>query len=362
MVGLKYNKIPNKFFWNNKKIFLTGHTSFKGTWLKLWLETLGSKIIGYSSNYPSYPKSLYKILFKKKIIKESILNYENLKKKIIKSNPDIVFHFAAQSILSEAANKPLENYKTNIIGTASLLEACSYSKNVKLVVIITTDKCYEENSKKKFYDENSVLGGSEPYSASKACVELISKSYFQRYKKLNKKIITLRAGNVIGGGDWKKDRLIPDIFKSIFSNKKLIIRKPNAIRPWQHVLDCLNGYIIATEYSYKSKFTFNSWNFAPPLKNQIKVIEFIDKLRPYFKLINKSIIIKKTNFFYESERLNLVSSKAKKELGWETILSQKNVIQYIVNWYLHYQQYKNMKSFSTQQIIEFCKLAKRNKK
>ena len=212
MVGLK---IPNKKFWMNKKIFLTGHTSFKGSWLKLWLEMMGAKVTGYSLNYPSYPKCLYKIFYKEKLVKESILNYKKLKKKIMLTKPKIVFHFAAQSILSQANEKPLENYKTNIIGTAGVLEACAYSKNTKLVVIVTTDKCYEEDSKKKFYDEKSNLGGSEPYSVSKACAELISKSYLNKYKKLNKKIITLRAGNVIGGGDWKKNRLVPDIFKAI---------------------------------------------------------------------------------------------------------------------------------------------------
>lgn len=352
-------KIPNKIFWKNKKIFLTGHTSFKGTWLKLWLESLGSKITGYSLNYPSQPKSLYKLIYKEKIKKESILNFNNLKKKLINSKSNIVFHFAAQSILSDANNNPLKNYQTNIIGTASLLEACCEAKNVKLVVIITTDKVYEDDSRKKFYDENSTLGGSEPYSVSKACAELISKSYCYKFKKLNKRIITLRAGNVIGGGDWKKDRLIPDIFKSLISKKKIFIRNPNATRPWQHVLDCLNGYLIAAEYSYKSKFIYNKWNFAPPLKNQIKVIEFINKLTPHYKFIEKNLIIKKTKTFYETERLNLISNKARNELGWKSVLSQSELIHFIINWYINYQKKEDMRNFSIQQIKDFCKLAKR---
>ena len=354
-----------KNFWNKKKVFITGHTGFKGSWLCLFLHHLGAEVTGYSLA-PNTKPNLFGLTKIEKIIKKSVIgdvrDYEKLKKEIKKSKANFVFHLAAQPLVRLSYLHPKDTFDINFSGSLNILQCIKEIKKIHTGIIITTDKVYDIN-KNKIFKETDVLGGSDPYSASKVCVEFLYNSYQKSFfSKSDKMIATVRAGNVIGGGDWKKDRLIPDIFKSIFSNKKLIIRKPNAIRPWQHVLDCLNGYIIATEYSYKSKFTFNSWNFAPPLKNQIKVIEFIDKLRPYFKLTNKSITIKKNNFFYESERLNLVSSKAKKELGWETILSQKNVIQYIVNWYLHYQQYKNMKSFSTQQIIEFCKLAKRNKK
>jgi CDP-glucose 4,6-dehydratase len=353
-------KTANSKFWKNKKIFLTGHTSFKGTWLKLWLEGLGAKIIGFSDGYPSYPKSLYKICYKKKIKKENILNYNYLKKKIIQSKPDIVFHFAAQSILSEAKKKPIDNFKTNIIGTASVLEACAFSRSTKLVAIITTDKCYEENNKIKFYDENSILGGSEPYSSSKACAEIISKSYQNKYKNLNKKIITLRAGNVIGGGDWKKDRLVPDIIKSLKSNSNLVLRNPNSIRPWQHVLDCLNGYLIAAEYSYRSKKTFNTWNFSPPLKNQIKVINFVKQIISSSNYPMK-IITKSNKHFYESKRLNLSSKKAKSDIKWKTILNQQNVIKFIINWYKAYNNKENMINYSKNQILEFYKISKMKK-
>ncbi len=359
MVGLK---IPNKKFWMNKKIFLTGHTSFKGSWLKLWLEMMGAKVTGYSLNYPSYPKCLYKIFYKEKLVKESILNYKKLKKKIMLTKPKIVFHFAAQSILSQANEKPLENYKTNIIGTAGVLEACAYSKNTKLVVIVTTDKCYEEDSKKKFYDEKSNLGGSEPYSVSKACAELISKSYLNKYKKLNKKIITLRAGNVIGGGDWKKNRLVPDIFKAILSKSSLLIRNPNHIRPWQHVLDCINGYLIASEYSYNKNVTFNSWNFAPPLKNQVKVLKFVNILFDRFNINKQKIIVKNKKKFYESKKLNLIANKAKKDLKWNTVLSQNKVIDFIYEWYDNYKKKNNMKKFSMYQIKKFSETAIKSKK
>ena len=324
-------KVANQKFWKNKRVFLTGHSSFKGTWLKLWLEYMGAKVDGYSINYPSYPRALYKIIYKKKINREDILNFQHLKKRILKTKPDIVFHFAAQSILSEAKKNPIKNYQTNIIGTATILEACSLSINTKLVSIITTDKCYEENNALRYYSENSLLGGSEPYSASKASAEIISKSYQKKYEKLKKKIITLRAGNVVGGGDWKKDRLLTDVMTSIEKKTQIILRSPHSIRPWQHVLDCLNGYLLASEYAYKSKKTFNSWNFSPPLKDQISVIKFVKNIISNFNYPIKKIIIGKRKF-YESARLNLVSKKAKKEIKWKTILTQKNVILFLVEW------------------------------
>jgi CDP-glucose 4,6-dehydratase len=348
--------LPNKNFWKNKKIFLTGHTSFKGTWLKIWLEILGAKVIGYSIDYPSHPISLYRLIYKKKIKSENILNDKYLKKKIIDHKPDIIFHLAAQSILSEAKKNPLDNFKTNIIGTASVLEACVSSKNVKLVAIVTTDKCYEENRMLKYFTENSKLGGSEPYSSSKACAEIISKSYVNQFKNLNKKIITLRAGNVIGGGDWKKDRLVPDIIRAIKSNSKLILRNPKSTRPWQHVLDCINGYLIAAEYSYKMNKTFNTWNFSPPIKDQIQVIDFVNNMSKNFNFLN-NVIVKKSKL-YESKDLNLSANKANRELKWQTNLSQKNVILYISDWYKAYFNKKNMKTYSINQIKDFYKTAK----
>ncbi len=353
-------KLPDKKFWKNKKVFLTGHTSFKGSWLKLWLENLGAKVYGYSIDYPSEPISLYKLLFKKKIIREDILNTSNLKKKISKYKPDIVFHLAAQSILSEANKNPLDNFKTNIIGTASVLEACLLSKKTKLVAIVTTDKCYEENYKVKYYSENFTLGGSEPYSASKACAEIISKSYVNKFKTKNKKIITLRAGNVIGGGDWKKNRLITDIISAVKSNSKLFLRNPGSRRPWQHVLDCLNGYLIAAEYSIKSKKIFNTWNFSPPLRNQIKVINFVNKLISNFDYSAKKIKIRRMTL-YEAKKLNLSSKKANKEIKWNTVLSQQNLIKFIVEWYDKYYKKKDMKYYSEKQLSDFYKIAKGKK-
>lgn len=352
--------LPKNKFWNKKKIFLTGHTSFKGSWLKIWLEHLGSKVYGYSIDYPSKPTCLYKIFYKKKIKSQSILDLNNLKKRIEVEKPEIVFHLAAQSIVSNASKKPFDSYNTNIIGTASVLEACAQSKNTKLVVIVTTDKCYSENQNLKYYTEKSTLGGSEPYSASKAAAELIAKSYYFKYKNLKKKVITLRAGNVIGGGDWKNNRLVPDIVKSIFKNNSLILRNPRFIRPWIHVLDCLNGYLIASEYAYQKNYTFNSWNFAPPLENQVKVYDLAKKMLLKFGKKNKIRLLNKKTF-YETKRLNLSSFKAKKELKWRSILNQDNTLGYTCDWYSNYYKKSDMKLFSINQIKSFYKIPNRKK-
>ena len=175
------------------------------------------------------------------------------------------------------------------------------------------------------------------------------------YKKLDKKIITLRAGNVIGGGDWKKDRLVPDIFKAILSNSKLFIRNPDSVRPWQHVLDCLNGYLIATEHSYKAKFTYNTWNFAPPIKNQIKVLKFVKNILYKFNFDHKNIFLENNKNFHESKRLNLISNKAKRELNWNTILSEKNVINFIIYYFLGESFRKELKKIAEESREQFQK-------
>ena len=348
-------KLPNHKFWKNKKIFLTGHTSFKGTWLKIWLESLGAKVKGYSIDYPSKPICFFRLIHKKKIKSEDILNNKYLKKKLKQFKPNIVIHMAAQSILSEANINPLDNYRTNVIGTASLIQACCEVKSIKLVSVVTTDKCYQDTENIKYFTENSTLGGSEPYSSSKACAEIISKSYSQVFKKLNKKIITLRGGNVVGGGDWKKDRLVPDILRAVKIKKTLRLRNPDSTRPWQHVLDCLNGYLLASEYAFNMKKTYDTWNFSPPRKNQIKVIDFVNKTINFFNYPKSKIKYKKTNL-YETKNLNLSSKKANQEIKWSTILSQNQLIDLIVKWYYAYFEKQNMKTYSLKQIKFFYKL------
>lgn len=348
-------KLPRKLFWKNKRIFLTGHTGFKGSWLIIWLESLGSKVKGYSNSYITKPHSLYRLL-KKKNFKKDINNFNILKKNIFNFKPDIVIHCAAQSSVSQAFVDPVTTYNTNIIGTVNILEICKKIKKIKIVAIITTDKCYEENDYVSSYKENSTLGGSEPYSASKACSEIISKSYLNQYKLLGKKIITLRSGNVIGGGDWKRNRIIPDFIDAKYNNLNLIIRNKEFIRPWQYILDCLNGYLLAIEYTYKKKIFFNTWNFSPQLKYQKSVNWLVIQLSKKFNFNLKKIKFLKIKKYYKSPRLNLNSSKANLELGWYPMINGRLLVNWIHDWYKSFYLKNDVYQICYSQIKKFYKI------
>lgn len=353
------SNLPSKHFWKKKRVFITGHSSFKGTWMKLWLERLGSKIYGYSNSYPSKPKSMYKFLYSKDKINKSdnILNLKNLINKLKKFKPQIVFHLAAESIVSKSFEDPLGTFHTNIIGTANLIEACLQIESIKTIMIATTDKCYDENQNVKSFNESSILGGSEPYSISKACAELIVRSYVNKLKEKNKKIITFRAGNVVGGGDWKENRLIPDLYKSIFEEKKFMYRNLNSVRPWQHVLDCLNGYLLATEHAYSNKLgNYECWNFAPKLAYQKNVRWFVAKILKLHNVVLK--LQKDKSTFYENKRLNLNSNKANKYLGWEAILVGENLIKFIDEWYSNFYKGMDIRIISNEQIDNFYSINK----
>ena len=260
--------------YKNKKILVTGHTGFKGTWLCLWLEMLGAKVIGYSIDIPTKP-SLFEMVKPKCIdIRANISDFKKLNSVIKKYKPDIIFHLAAQPLVRLSYKKTLDTYQTNVIGTANILESIKLNKFVKAVVAITTDKVYLNNETGKPFRENDPLGGYDPYSASKAACEIVISSYRDSFfnirdygKKHNTLIASARAGNVIGGGDFAKDRLIPDFIKAILANKNLKIRNPKAIRPWQHVLEPLSGYLMLGAKLLKGKKEFaQAWNFGPEKK------------------------------------------------------------------------------------------------
>jgi CDP-glucose 4,6-dehydratase len=308
-----------KKFWSKKKVFITGHTGFKGSWLCIILNNLGSKIYGYALKPEK--NSLFN---KSKIIKNlvsnnysDINNIKKLKKILKQTKPEIIFHLAAQPLVLESYRKPLETFSTNIIGTLNLLESIRSIKSIKSVVIITTDKVYKIDKKNKEYKELDQLGGFDPYSASKVGAEIVVDSYIKSFFKnsfLQKKISTVRAGNVIGGGDFSKNRLVPDIIKAINNKKKLIIRNPNHVRPWQHVLDPLIGYLILAEKQYKNQINDfkHYWNFGPNKGNFKKVIDVVKYIKRKEGL---NYILKKTNL-KETGVLKLNSLKAKKKLKW----------------------------------------------
>ena len=347
----------NKFF-KNKKILITGHTGFKGSWLTFWLEKLGASISGISKDVPTNP-SLFKVLnLKNKIIDHrlDIRNLSKLKKIVKKFKPDYVFHLAAQSLVKKSYEDPINTFTTNAIGTCNILESIRFLKNKCSVVIITSDKSYKNIEITRGYRETDELGGHDPYSASKGCAEFIIQSYIKSFfsNKKNLKIGITRAGNVIGGGDWSDNRVIPDCFKSWSLNKAVTIRSPNSTRPWQHVLEVLSGYLkLAIDLNNKTHLNGEVFNFGPKNfqnKRVIDVIRQIKKLSPAIKWKFKNV---KT--FKESKLLKLNSSKARKKLNWSNKLSFNETIEMTTRWYEEFYKRKNMSKFTYQQIEEYEK-------
>ena len=326
----------NKKFWIGKKVFITGHTGFKGSWLIIILNKLRAKIYGYSLK--PQKKSLFnQSKISKNLSSNTYADIENinlLKNKLRIAKPEIVFHLAAQPLVIESYKNPLKTFKTNIMGTVNLLECLRDIKSVKSVVIITTDKVYKINKKNKTYTELDELGGLDPYSSSKVGAEIVVNSYIKSFfqkTNLKNKISTVRAGNVIGGGDYSDNRLIPDILKSINNKSKLVIRNPNSIRPWQHVIEPLVGYLILAEYQFKGKIFENNnvWNFGPNKKNFKKVIDVI-KIIKKLKFFNYSI--NENNIFEETAILKLNSDKAKNKLKWFSKINLEASLKEVFDW------------------------------
>lgn len=344
----------NKEFWKNKKVFVTGHTGFKGAWLCLCLNSLGAKVTGYSLEAPTQP-SLYELANVSELIHSvigDIRNFEYLKSTIIEANPDIVIHMAAQALVRESYQKPLETYAINVMGTANLLEAVKLCENVKAVVVVTTDKCYENKEWCWGYRENETLGGYDPYSSSKACAELVTSAY--RNSFMNDEgisVATARAGNVIGGGDWAKDRLIPDCLKAIQAGQDIVIRNPYSIRPWQYVLEPISGYLLLAEKLYKEgRIWAESWNFGPNDQDVKSVGEIVKKI---CMQLNSNYKIAKSDSLHEATYLKLDCSKAHNRLKWSPKLNIDETLMLIVDWFQAYQNGANMQTFSLKQIEKY---------
>lgn len=350
---MNYNKKFLEF--KNLKILVTGSTGFKGSWLSFWLSSLGAKVVGVGLK-PEKDSILFKKLFLSKQIKQyffDISKFNQLNSVINKEKPDLIFHLAAQSIVSLSYKNPLKTFSSNIMGSANILEAFKLSKTQGLVYI-TSDKCYLNLDKNKSFRESDVLGGTDNYSSSKACAENIffsySNSYFQNEKYT--RLVSARAGNVIGGGDFKKDRIVPDIIRSIRNKEKLIIRNPNATRPWQHVLEPLSGYLLLGFNILNKKINKRfspSWNFGPPKKNCKKVLFITKKIQKNMDNTSNIIISKKQNF-HEPKLLSLNINKAKNELGWEPKLSLEQTLKLTTEWYKHLDKDKDMRDFTNSQI------------
>ena len=351
----------NESFWKNKKILITGHTGFKGSWLTIWLNKLGADITGFSKSVPTNP-SLFETVNIEKDIKSvvgDIQNYELLKETIRKYQPEIIFHMAAQSLVIKSYSNPIETFSTNVMGTVNLLYAVKETKKPKIVINITSDKCYENNESLEGYTEDDPMGGYDPYSSSKGCAELITKSFrksfFNSDHENNIGLASVRAGNVIGGGDWAENRLIPDIIRSIKNKENVKIRNPKALRPWQHVLDPLNGYISLAEKLWDDQTKYSEgWNFGPE-KNEVKPVSWIiEKFNELWK--NKINLVVGNNELHEANNLILNCQKAKSRLGWNSKINTETALKLTIEWYTKYFDGKNMKEVTEEQIVEFQKL------
>ena len=351
----------NESFWKNKKILITGHTGFKGSWLTIWLKKLGADITGFSKSVPTNP-SLFETANIEKDIKSvvgDIQNYELLKETISKCEPEIIFHMAAQSLVIKSYSNPIETFSTNVMGTVNLLYAVKETKKAKIVINITSDKCYENNESLEGYSEEDPMGGHDPYSSSKGCAELITKSFrksfFSSDHENNIELASVRAGNVIGGGDWAENRLIPDIIRAIKNKENVKIRNPNALRPWQHVLDPLNGYISLAEKLWDDqKKHSEGWNFGPE-KNEVKPVSWIiEEFNELWK--NKINWVVGNNELHEANNLILNCQKAKSRLGWNSKINTETALKMTIEWYTKYFDGKNMREVTEEQIIEFQKL------
>jgi len=344
-------------FWQGRNVFITGHTGFKGSWLSLWLQYLGAKVTGYSLEPPTSP-SIFDITNVSAVIEKSITgnicDAKLFAHSMRQSKPEIVIHMAAQSLVRDSYTDPVATYTTNVMGTVNMLEAVRNVPTVKAVLNITTDKCYENKEWLWGYRENEPMGGHDPYSSSKACAELVSSAYRNSFLlKNNIALATARAGNVIGGGDWAIDRIVPDAIRAFIGNKPLLLRNPVATRPWQHVLEPLSGYLLLCQQLVEQPESYSEgWNFGPNDEGAQSVSTLAD-------LITRSWgddaqwLADEDEHPHEARYLKLDCSKAKNLLNWKPVWCLERALDETVQWYKAWHQNKEMQKFSINQIKNY---------
>lgn len=353
--------VVDKEFWKNKNVLITGHTGFKGSWLSLWLQEMGANVVGVSLDPPTNPSIYEQARVGKDMqsLRADIRDLDNLKKIFKKYKPEIVFHLAAQPLVRYSYREPVETYQTNVMGTLNILEAIRSIDSVRAAVMITTDKCYENREWEWGYRENEPMGGHDPYSSSKGCAELLIASYRDSYfpaagyNKHKTAIASVRAGNVIGGGDWAEDRLIPDIIRSVLTKDSVHIRNPNSIRPWQHVLEPLDGYLVLAEKLFVSGEQYaEAWNFGPKEEDAKSVQWIVDKMTKLWA-DDASWVVDDGDHPHEANYLKLDCSKAHTKLGWWPKWSLECALEKIVEWHKEEKKGSDMKLFSLNQIESY---------
>lgn len=356
-------------FWQGKRVLLTGHTGFKGSWLSLWLQSLGAELIGFALEAPTQP-SLFEaadVVSGMTSIQGDIRDLEAISLALLQYEPEIVIHMAAQPLVRLSYAKPVDTYATNVMGTIHLLEAIRHTPSVRSVVIVTSDKCYENQEWLWGYRENEPMGGHDPYSNSKGCAELVTDAYrrsffsAERYSDHHVAVATARAGNVIGGGDWAVDRLVPDVMQAIQDQRPVVIRNPLATRPWQHVLEPLHGYLMLAESLYTSGVQYaEGWNFGPSH----------DAIRPVSWIVERLLSSwgcelnwqqDSAGQPHEAHSLSLDSTKAYSRLKWQSILALPETLSWIVEWTKVHQENQNVKQMTIEQIERYMTLGRKAK-
>ncbi len=344
-------------FWKGKRVFLTGHTGFKGSWLALWLHSLGAIVKGYALSPPTDP-SLFNEAKIDSIIDSQIGDIRDqdlLHESITTFNPDILIHMAAQPLVRYSYDAPIETYEVNVIGTAKVLEAARSCSNLKAIVNITTDKFYENDGRSEGYKESDPMGGHDPYSSSKGCAELVTSAYRRSFlQDQGIGLASVRAGNVIGGGDWADDRLIPDILRSFEKNEPVVIRNPKATRPWQHVLEPLSGYLVLAQklYGEQDKYA-EGWNFGSNETDVRPVDWILDKM--IIKWLNSSWELDQNSNPHEAVFLKLDISKAESKLGWKPVWELNQTLEKIIDWHKAWLNKEDMQTICLAEIEEYMR-------
>ena len=358
----------NRDFWKDKRVLITGHTGIKGSWLSIWLQSMGAHVIGYALSPPSKPSMFEVTGIGRGIIsiEGDIRDLSNLQRVYEEHQPEIIIHMAAQALVRESYSTPVETYDTNVMGTVKVLEAARHVDSVRVIVSITSDKCYENREWHWGYRENEAMGGHDPYSSSKGCSELVAaayrRSFFSSSSDEGKKhpiyLATVRAGNVICGGDWAKDRLVPDLMRAFLEKRKVVIRYPNAIRPWQHVLEPLAGYLMLAERLWEQGAVFEGgWNFGADDTDARPVSWIVEQLT---SLCDGRLQweISSGSHPHEATYLKLDCSKSKNLLGWTPSLNLSTALQWVVQWYQAYDKGEDMLQVTRVDINKYESLLK----
>lgn len=351
----------NARFWKGKRVFVTGHTGFKGSWLALWLHYAGAEITGYALE-PSTEPSLYALAGVGEAVTSiigDVRDPEAISKAMLAAEPDIVLHLAAQSLVRRSYSEPVETYATNVMGTAHVLEAVRACASVRVALVVTSDKCYENREWVWGYREDEAMGGYDPYSSSKGCAELVTaayrRSFFSGDSGAGRRVAvaSARAGNVIGGGDWATDRLVPDMVRAFADGERPLIRNPDAIRPWQHVLEALSGYVLLVERLWEDPARYASgWNFGPGEEDARTVSWIADRLMGCWG-DNAAWQVEWTPQPHEAHYLRLDCSKARTLLQWRPRLDLETALEWIVDWHKAHLDGRDMRAYTVQQIARY---------